>query len=361
MAPANLDPLTIASAEVVLPARPFAATLAFFIEQLGFRITMVEPADDPVQARIFGHGITVCLLRDAVVAPGLIRLHVFSRSTFAGQGELVAPNGTRIEMVQHNQAIELPPLCASFVVARIADSDAFRDGRAGMRYRDLIPGRQGGRYLASHIRIPIEGPVADYVHFHRVHLQLLYCWRGAAQVVYEDQGGPFWLRAGDCVLQPPTIRHRVLQTEGICDVIELACPARHETVIDHELALPTQTVRHDRSFCGQTFVHAQAATAQWEADGVGVQRRDLGSYFPTNGQLVATVMCRSASAAPLDLAHEGDLQFLFVLRGGCSVHGELLTEGDAITVPPHEACSLLPTGGEVLLLLCAVQKITDSQ
>ena len=35
-------------------------------------------------------------------------------------------------------------------------------GRAGMRYRDLIPGRLGGSIIASHIRIPDAGPVPDY-------------------------------------------------------------------------------------------------------------------------------------------------------------------------------------------------------
>ena len=41
-------------------------------------------------------------------------------------------------------------------------------GRAGMLYRDLLPGRLGGCFIASHIRIPEVGPVPDNVHFHQV-------------------------------------------------------------------------------------------------------------------------------------------------------------------------------------------------
>jgi hypothetical protein len=54
-----------------------------------------------------------------------------------------------------------------------------------MRYRDLIPGRQGGRVIGSLIEIADGGTVADYVHYHAVDLQVIYCWQGAVRVVYE--------------------------------------------------------------------------------------------------------------------------------------------------------------------------------
>ena len=73
-----------------------------------------------------------------------------------------------------------------------------------MLYRDLIPDRLGGSAIvASHIRIAEGGPVGDSVHFHRVGFQLIFCYRGWVEVVYEDQGPPFVLRAGDCVIQEP--------------------------------------------------------------------------------------------------------------------------------------------------------------
>jgi hypothetical protein len=53
-----------------------------------------------------------------------------------------------------------------------------------MQYRDLLPSRLGGRYIASHIRIPDGGPVPDYVHYHRVRFQMIFCkagWKGRGQ------------------------------------------------------------------------------------------------------------------------------------------------------------------------------------
>jgi hypothetical protein len=47
-----------------------------------------------------------------------------------------------------------------------------------MIYRDLIPGRLGGRFIASHIAIPQGGPVADWVHYHLIRFQMIFCRRG---------------------------------------------------------------------------------------------------------------------------------------------------------------------------------------
>ena len=112
-------------------------------------------------------------------------------------------------------------------------------GRAGMRYRDLIPSRLGGRYIASHIHIPTGGEVPDYVHFHKVKFQTIFCYKGWVRVVYEGQGESFVMQAGDCVLQPPQIRHRVLESSNDLQVIEIGSPAIHQTIADLVLTLPT--------------------------------------------------------------------------------------------------------------------------
>src|SRR5687768_7192494 len=52
----------------------------------------------------------------------------------------------------------LPPFRPEFLVTRAGEG--WVEGRAGMHYRDLIPGRLGGRYIASHIGIGEGGPVA---------------------------------------------------------------------------------------------------------------------------------------------------------------------------------------------------------
>jgi mannose-6-phosphate isomerase-like protein (cupin superfamily) len=116
----------------------------------------------------------------------------------------------------------------------------------------------------------------DYVtDYHKVDFQLIYCLRGRIRVVYEDQGPPFWLEPGDCVLQPPEIRHRVLEAEAGSEVLELSSPAEHETWVDHEITLPTAKTKPDRLFSGQRFVRSIASTENLE--------RDLGLYEATSG------------------------------------------------------------------------------
>ena len=119
--------------------------------------------------------------------------------------------------------------------------------------------------VASHIRIPDGGPVPDMVHFHRVGFQLIFCIKGWVDVVYEDQGGPLRLTAGDCFIQPPRIRHRVLEASDGIEVIEIGVPAEHVTEIDHEMALPTPHLRPEREWDGQRFVHSLAEEAEWRA------------------------------------------------------------------------------------------------
>jgi len=127
-------------------------------------------------------------------------------------------------------------------------------GRAGMMYRDLMPDRMGGMMAVSHIRLTEGGEVADYVHYHKIEFQMIRCIKGRIKVVYEDQGEPFWLEPGDWVIQPPEIRHRVLECEAGSEVIEVSMPAEHETWVDHEMTLPTTELRPNREFNGQRFV-----------------------------------------------------------------------------------------------------------
>src|SRR5262245_23648527 len=155
----------IQSAEVVLPCADLDATLSFFTERLLFRVAAVIPADDPAVVVVVGHGLRLRLERGGAGDPGVLRLVCRDPAALAGGAtELRAPNGTRIEIASSDPPIVLPPLQPSFTLARAGERSRWRTGRAGMQYRDLIPGRQGGRFVASHIRIPEGGPVPDYVH-----------------------------------------------------------------------------------------------------------------------------------------------------------------------------------------------------
>jgi quercetin dioxygenase-like cupin family protein len=211
------------------------------------------------------------------------------------------------------------------IVSRLAEA-RWEVGRAEMLYRDLVPGRDGGRLIGSHIRIPAGGPVPDYVHFHTVEFQIIYCWRGWVRVVYEDQGPPFVLEPGDCVLQPPGIRHRVLECSPGLEVIEVASPAEHQTAADPALALPTAALRPERGFAGQRFHRHRAAAARWQHRGA-LDWRDLGMAEPTGG-LVTAGVARARARAEL----RGPL-FAFVLAGAPDT-------GDATHVPAGETLAI---------------------
>ncbi len=329
------------AAQIVLPCAELDETLCFFTDRLGFRIDAIFPADDPATAVISGYGLRIELERGGDGAPGILRLLFRDPDALAdGAAELTAPNGTRIELVDADPPLVLPKEQLSFVLSKNDDDAPWGTGRAGMRYRDLIPGRQGGRFIASHIQIPDGGPVPDYVHFHKVRFQMIYCYKGWVRVVYEDQGPPFVLQAGDCVLQPPRIRHRVLESSPGLEVIEIGCPANHETFADHDMTLPTPTVEPQRGFEGQRFVRHQAAGAtrqSWRLEGFDC--RDTGIAVATDGLAGVRVARLRGTHAPRTCSHDVELLFLFVLEGALTLHCEgrgasRLATGDALVLPP---------------------------
>ncbi|MBM3525219.1 MAG: cupin domain-containing protein, partial [Alphaproteobacteria bacterium] len=279
--------------------------------------------------------------RDADGAPGVLRL---LRPT--GSEPLVAPNGTRIEIVAAEPPIVVPPLAPRLVINRAADGAHWGVGRAGMRYRDLLPDRLGGRFIASHIAIPEGGPVADYVHFHKIRFQMIYCRTGWVRVVYEDQGPSFVMQAGDCVLQPPRIRHRVLESSPGLEVIEIGCPALHETLADHALPLPNGRIDPARDFDGQRFLRHEAATATWRPwRSDGFTCRDIGMREATGGLAdVHAVRSKGTSATPR-WSHDGEFYFVVLLEGGATLAADgapatALVAGDSFAVPAGTAHAL---------------------
>jgi quercetin dioxygenase-like cupin family protein len=238
----------------------------------------------------------------------------------------------------------VPDLVPSLVVTRAGGGSVV--GRAGMEYRDLIPDRQGGRFIASHIRIPDGGPVPDDVHFHDVRFQVIVCRAGWVRVVYEDQGPPFVLSPGDVVLQPPGIRHRVLEASPGLEVIEVGCPARHPTHVEHALTLPTAVVVPDRDFSGQRFVHHVAADVGWTPSAVpGWEARETAVATATS-DLAGVRHLRPSGAPNGPWSHTGELCLRYVTRGRVTIRGEDLDEDlgpdDSIVVPPGIPHELLP-------------------
>ncbi len=348
---ASVEIPNIEEAEVIVPAQPFDETLSFFTERLGFRVAAIFPANNPACAVVVGHGTRLRLLRDCATPPGTIRLACRDLETPI---TIEAPNATRIELVSSRPPIELPALQPELAIARYSEGQ-WVTGRAGMRYRDLIPARQGGRFGAAHIQIEKGGPVPDYVHYHRVRFQIIYCYRGWVRLAYEDQGPEFVMQAGDCVLQPPEIRHRVLESSAGLEVVELSSPAEHETLGDLQLELPNGTPVPGRRFDGQGFLHHVAEKAAWDpAAYAGFEARTIGLGQATEGLLEARVLRCSSDVSTSVSKHANELLFRVVLEGKLQLRlddqEELqLDRGDAFTVPGGQAHSMTASAGTTLL------------
>ncbi|MEL7158122.1 MAG: AraC family ligand binding domain-containing protein [Actinomycetota bacterium] len=331
-------------AEVLVGGQPFTETVAFFTDELGFRLQLITPADDPRLAVVEGLGLRLRIERDR--APGPITLVV------EGEGPARrAPNGAVVEFVPP-RALAVPPLQPELVVAPAGDDGDWIEGRAGMRYRDLLPSRLGGRFIASHIEVCDGGPVADLVHHHDIRFQLIFCHQGWVDVVYQGQGPPFRLEAGDAVLQPPGLRHEVLASAAGARVVEIGCPAEHDTWFDHELRLPDAVVEPDRRHGGQRFVRHVGAEVAWapsaDLDGFEVQQTEIAAA--TDG-LAGVRVLRPASAPAPTIAtaptapmggrararSAAELQFFFVLDGTVELvvdDGYELATGAAAALPP---------------------------
>jgi mannose-6-phosphate isomerase-like protein (cupin superfamily) len=279
-------------------------------ERRGYRLDMIMPADNP---------------RIAVVSKGSEML----RLTATGDSVRAEPF-TGFDRF----APELPPSRPEFVITRSSNGVGWVNGRAGMQYRDLIPSRLGGRYIASHIRIPDGGPVNDYVHHHRIRFQMIFVRKGWVRVVYQDQGEPFVMHEGDCVLQPPHIRHRVLEASKGLEVIEIGSPAEHETFRDHDQTLPTLLRAPFRTYWGQHFVRDVAASAAWR-EAEGYTYRSTGISRATRFRASVDV-CKVGRIG--DRIQNADFFFFYVLQGSISLRSRelgdhILTQDDSCVLP----------------------------
>ena len=333
------------SAQIIVPSSDLQPTLDFFVERLGFRVEAIFPADAPSTVVISGHGVILRFEQANGSLPTLRLLCDLSALPPGTERELRAPNGMKIEVADAHPPIDVPEAKQEFVITRLAGSDEWGTGRATMQYRDLIPSRLGGRFVASHIRMAVGGPVPDYVHYHRVRFQMIFCKAGWVKVVYEDQGLPFVMHAGDCVVQPPEVRHQVLEASAGLEVIEIGCQAVHETFADHDLLLPNDRFNPGRLFSGQRFVRhiaEDANSSPWKI--AGFEARDTGIAAATN-RLASVRVVRTASERSGMINHSGEFWFLFVLRGALAVRSD---EFGSHRLHVDESC-VVPAGTEFKL------------
>ncbi len=321
-------------AELVLRCKDLGSNLDFF-QRIGFRLESIFPADDPREAVISGYGLRVRLVRsNKGPYPGNVEIRITKETAM----EHSAPCGAKVVFAGSPDNLAVPEPEVSLQVSFSDTDDVWVAGRAGMRYRDLIPRRLGGYLIASHIHIPEAGPVPDYVHYHNVLFQLIFCRKGWARLVYEDQGEPFVFEAGDCVLQPPGIRHRVLENSVNLEVIEISCPAEHITYADNDMELPNG-LNPGRVFGGQSFLWSRASEANWlDMPEKGIKYRETGIGSAANGMADARVLRPAAGSEASFSTENNEITFYFILNGNCRLRSENekafdLNAGDALTVP----------------------------
>ena len=328
----------------------------------GFRLERISPADGPRLADFsIGDGWPLDGDRPEADEQGRQWLRLVKTNNNDNPEPILKTVSmpSRAVTTQVVAALDIPPSEQTLVVSRAEGAESHA-GRAGMGYRDLLPNRFGGSVIASHITIDTGGPVPDYVHYHAVGFQLIFCQQGWVRVAYEDQGPPIVMEAGDCVVQPPGIRHRVLESSAGLQVVEVGTPAEHDTFVEHEITLPTGIVAPDRDFAGQRFVFHQAADAKWEPSlYAGHAWRDSGIGEATAGAGGVRVI-RPADAATTGTEsaeryrHDGEFLMLFALSGTTSVHvGDepdpiTLGESDSVAIPAETPFSVTVADGELL-------------
>jgi hypothetical protein len=120
----------------------------------------------------------------------------------------------------------------SFVVSH-HDEAGFETGlRAYAQYRDLgIAKATEGLVQAHVIRLvpPCDPKEVSKRHYHDVDFQMVYVLKGWMKGEYEGHG-VHTFREGSCWIQPPRIKHTVLDYSDDCELLEIILPAEFDTV-----------------------------------------------------------------------------------------------------------------------------------
>ena len=118
-----------------------------------------------------------------------------------------------------------------FTVSHLNEADYKQDGlRSYALYRDLGIAAASGGLCQAHV-IRLLSPCTDEVrkrHLHETELQLIYVLQGWIKNEFEGEGVQM-MSAGSCWLQPPGIRHTVLDYSPDVELLEIIVPADFKT------------------------------------------------------------------------------------------------------------------------------------
>ncbi len=119
-----------------------------------------------------------------------------------------------------------------FTVSHASEAD-FKSGlRSYANYRDLgISAATNGVAQAHVIRFvpPCRPEEVSKLHYHDVDFQMVYVLKGWIKSKFEGEG-EIVMQTGSCWIQPPRIKHAVLDYSDDCEVLEIILPAEFPTV-----------------------------------------------------------------------------------------------------------------------------------
>jgi len=125
------------------------------------------------------------------------------------------------------------PRKQTFIASHFDERDFKQQGlRRYAQYRDLgIAAATNGLAQAHVIRLipPCDPAEVSKRHFHDVEFQMIYVLKGWIKGEYEG-AGVVTMRQGSCWLQPPRIKHTVLDYSDDCELLEVIIPADFDTV-----------------------------------------------------------------------------------------------------------------------------------
>ena len=120
-----------------------------------------------------------------------------------------------------------------FTVSHPNEAD-FQSGlRSYAHYRDLgISPATQGMVQAHVIRFvpPCRPEEVSKLHYHDVDFQMIYVLKGWIKSKFDGEG-EIVMRTGSCWIQPPRIKHAVLDYSDDCEVLEIILPADFPTVM----------------------------------------------------------------------------------------------------------------------------------
>lgn len=342
----------------VFVTRDVSADVDFFTEEIGLKLQSLYPAGNPVRAELNGYGLTVRLQAGDPTAGNA---HIVIRTEQSARDEMCSPGGISVVWESLQGSVEQRFGEFRLEICSLRNTSPWIVGKAGTHTRELIPSRLGGAVIASHIRIPNGGPVSDKVHYHTTSFQLVFCIQGWITLAYEKQGESITLMPGDCICQPPHIRHKVLETSNGLEVMEISMPADYVTAIDEKMELPDAKVDLQHRFDGQQFCLHRSTDALWQPHRLpGFDSFETGIAKASENIAGVRLLRATHTLLPYAVVHTADVIFSFVLAGSVRIDEHLLVAGDAFTMPPGDSYQISDISTDTRMLELSIPGIFDT-